>query len=506
VNNRFFPFMPVFFLISIMTLALLAGCSGNPGKEIVFKAEKLYHDAEKLKQKAAIKPEFNDEEIRSQLKSAYLQVTDYCWTHIDSLPADKYPKDLKSLESVAFMAANRLTQIYFSQKKYDSVVAVSRQLLNFAHLEGTQLLTTQLNLAFALQSGGDLQGAVDIYHAQIDAFYPPVDNNNQIITSVLNLPMDIVKIYRMISNDSLAQIETEAGERYYEKLIKDWPNSDLATAARSNLASLYYGAGDWDKAISNLEMLKDSTGQVNIEAALMIASIIMRGKQDYKEALRLYDQISQRTTDTTILPMIMLRKGIAYYDQKQYDRCRKIMGDINDEYPGYFKRNSLPQKYIAMSFMKLGEWMRAENEFKWLIDNYSTSEAAFDAHLVIAEHYQKAKDDEMARTWFRRAEEFYKTMAARHPGSNIEASALSYLAELERMREDWKFAAGYLETLYDKFPSTDVGRKALINAATVYRDELDNPAKADSLIERLKSELFPLDNSKNINVISDDIK
>nr|MBN2276865.1 tetratricopeptide repeat protein [candidate division Zixibacteria bacterium] len=506
MNPEYHRRFSIKIVMALLAICCMIGCSSESGRKIVFKAEQLYNQAEKLKQKASIKPELNDTGTRDQIKQAYLAVTDYCWIYIDSLSGEKDTAARVDLETIAFLAANRLTQIYFAGENYDSVIAVSNQLLNFTNLKGPQRLTTELNLAFALQSRGDLESAVGIYHAQMDAFYPPVDNKNDIITSVLNLPLDIIKIYRMIGYDSLAIIETKTGETYYNRLISDWPNSALATAARSNLARLHYDAGAWDKAIADLSQLKDSTGQIDVEATMMIAEITYKGKKNYDEALKLYDQLSKRVQDTTILPMIMLRKGIALFDKKKYNDCREIMSKINDKYPGYFQNNSLPQKYIAMSFMKLGDWIRAENEYKWLIDNYSTSEAAFDAHLTIADHYQKANNKDLTRTWFRRAEEFYYAMARQYPGSAIEASAISYLAELARMQENWPQAAGYLEGLYNKFPTTDIGRKALVNAAAVYRDKLDNPAKADSLIERLKSELFPLDDSKNIDVITDDIK
>jgi tetratricopeptide (TPR) repeat protein len=496
------PFL--FAIITLITVSVLTYCSADRSKEIVFKAERLFRTAERLYETIAHKPELSDRDSRNRLKDAYFAVTDFCWKNIDSLPPETYPNERRDLESVAFLATNRLSQIYFSDKKFDSVIFVVKQLQNFANLEGFPLLSVNLNLARALQSGGDWVGAMKIYRILMDTFYPPVDNNNEVISRVLNLPLDIVGMYKLLGDEESANREFQAAGEYYCRLIDEWPNSSLETAARGNLARLYYGAEDWERAIDNLKLIKDSTGQVELEAATMIAAITASGKKDYKTAVSLYDGLLARTSDTTVQPLLLVRKGVVYFRDGQYNKCREIMSEVNDRFPDFFERNPLPQKYIALSFGSLGDWRRAENEFRWLIDNYPATEAAFEAHLTIADHYEKENNTELTQAWYRRAEEFYYRMANQHSGSGIEASAISYLAEIARRRGKWDTAARYLESLYAKYPGTEIGRKALVNASMVYRDRLDDPVRADSLIARFKAELYPLDEGKNINTMTDD--
>jgi tetratricopeptide (TPR) repeat protein len=481
------------------------GCSTDKSRSIVFKAEKLLHKAERQKETAGIKPDLKTKEFRDNIKAAYTDVTTYCWKNIDSLPIEKFPSERQDLESVAFLAVNKLSQIYYAEEKFDSVILVINQLLNFAELEGFQLLTSQLNLARAYQSIGNLDEAIRIYYFLIDTLYPPVGNNNEIITQVLNLPLEIINIQNLLGRNDAAAKEKRAAEEYYHKLIADWPNSTLETAARGNLARLYHDYGEWDKAIDNLSMLRDSSGAVDIKAAMMIAGITAEGKRDYRKGIELYSQLLAQTDDTTLLPSILMRIGMTHFADRDYNKCWQTMTQISDEYPSFFQSNPLPQKYIAESFQNLGDWVRAENEFKWLIDNYSTTEAAFDAHLSIAEHYKEIDNEELAGTWLQRAREFYTGMANRYRGTSIEASAISYLAEVSRIKGEWELAAQYLENLYNMFPRTEIGRRGLINAASVYREKLGKGEKADSLIERYRRELIPDENGKNIDVMTDDI-
>jgi len=497
--GNFSKFAILFLVIALIT----GGCTTDSSKRFVFNAEKLYHKAEKLNETALIKPELVDEITRKSIKDAYYKVTGYCWENMDSLPVQKFPDERRDLESIAFLATNRLTQIYFTEGKYDSVILIIRQLHNFTNLEEKPLLSSKLSLARALQAKGDWNNAMNIYRTLIDSFYPPVDNNNEIIFRVINLPLEIIRIFNLLGDEEEVALESQSAETYYKQLIKEWPNSTIETASRSNLARLYFKLKEWDKSIENLKMIKNSTGEINIDAALMIAGITATGKNDYDAATKIYDELLSRVEDSTLLPVIMMRKGIVQYEKGDYDNCRTVMSRINDDHPVFYHNNPLPQKYTALCFEQLGDWSRAENEFRWLIDNYPTTEAAFDAHLNIADHYKNEKNDDLTQTWYQRAENFYGKMAKQYSGTSIEASSISYLAEISKRRGNWNKTAKYLESVFNSFPKSNIGQKSLANAATIYREKLNNSKKADSLISRLKTELYPGKEGKNISIITE---
>ena len=483
---------------------LLIGCSRNEIKQIVYNAEKLYHQAERLREAASIKPELIDSETIRNMKSAYSKVADYCWSNIPRLPAEQYPDENKDLSSIAFLSVNRLSQLYFAQREFDSVIIIIEKLVNFANLEGMPLLSSKLSLGRALQASGNLDKAMDVYYSLVDTFYPPIDNNNNIITQVLNLPAEIVGVFTLMADSSGIAIQRQAAENYYRRLLTEWPNSELELAARNNLAKLYFEEKSWDEAIRILEEVKDTLGHTKPEVKLKIAEILLEGKKKPDEAIRILDELLLEVNDTILVPTAMMYKGMAYFAKKNYQLCRESMSQIDERFSYFFASNPMPQKYIALSFKNLGDWRRAENEFQWLIDNYPTSEAAFDAYLEIFDHYLESRDVQLANNWKLKAEGFYSQMAERFKNTNIEASAYSYMAELSRRQNNWETAVRFLMAIYERFPSTEIGRNSLLKASTVYRDKLDNPAKADSLVERLKAELFPMVVGKNINVMTDD--
>ncbi|MFH2036228.1 MAG: tetratricopeptide repeat protein [Candidatus Zixiibacteriota bacterium] len=479
-------------------------CSSDSSKGIIFNAEKLYQKAAKLIENASIKPEIQQGPYTEEIKAAFINLNDYWLTNIDSLPKNKYPDERQNLVSIGFLSIGQLSRIYYEEKKYDSAIYIISQFLTKAEPEGSFLLSAKLNLARIYQASGNFETAMAIYNGLIDTFYPPVNNQGTILNEVLNLPIAVVRIYSLLKNEKLKTDATLSAENYYNRLLTEWPNSSLATAAHSNLAKIYYDEKKWDKSIANLKEMTDSTGNTDIESLMMIATITADGKKDYKKAIELYGNILKKVDDTLKTPSVLLRLAITHYDSKNYKKAEEYINQIKNQYGYFYRINPLPQNYFALALKDQGQWSRAESEFQFLIDNYPASEAAFDAFITIADHYQTDKNKAMAERWRRRAEEFYLNIGSRYAGTSIEASSLSYMAEIARLENRWLDAVKYLENIFNKFPQSDIGRKSIITAAGIYKERLNNENKANSLLNRLKAELFPVSDGKKNDIITDD--
>jgi hypothetical protein len=64
-----------------------------------------------------------------------------------------------------------------------------------------------------------------------------------------------------------------------------------------------------------------------------------------------------------------------------------------------------------------------------------------------------------------------------------------YLADLYQNQDKWDKSAEILLQIFDKYPQSDPGRKAILKASAIYRSKLNNVAKADSLIEVFKASI-----------------
>ena len=106
---------------------------------------------------------------------------------------------------------------------------------------------------------------------------------------------------------------------------------------------------------------------------------------------------------------------------------------------------------------------------------------------LFSEIFDDDEDYERERLDWDLFDEFYIKMQAERRGTFIEASAISYRAEVARRLGNWENAAIRLEELFRRFPDKEIGIRGLNNAIEIYRDKLDNPAKADSLQSIIQS-------------------
>ena len=164
--------------------------------------------------------------------------------------------------------------------------------------------------------------------------------------------------------------------------------------------------------------------------------------------------------------------------------------EIKKNQPLYYGATPLVQFTIARSFELLGRWNRAETEYKYLIEKYRGSQQAMATYLHLGDHYRDQDRNDEAQKWYHDAENYYNEIAARGAGTLIEARALTFKADLFRRWDDPKRSADLLISLFEKFPGSDPGRKSLLQAAAIYRNQLNQPDMADSLVGRLRSMLL----------------
>ena len=461
---------------------LAISCEKDISRQLVYDAEKMFHEAERNFRQVTVKPELITATTLSPVMDKYHTVLEFCLFYIDSLKIDNELDDIRNLESIAYISAEKLARMYNSQKNYQSSVAVLNQMLNSTNLSGTSLLNARSDLAAAFQLSGDWPSALAIYRSLIDTFYPPVDNEGKIIGRIVNLPLRLIRANQMFGFVEEAEQEEISAENYYLRLLQEWPNSDMDKAARSNLSIFYADNKRWDDVINMLSAISDSSGLADIKASIGIAEAYSYGKNDPIKAADIYSELIERESDSTRMAVLNTRLGQMYYEMGEYRQCREVMSNIRDNYRKYYTNDPTPQKYIAKSLEKEGNWERAENEYMWLITNFQQTEAAYNDYLDISNHYQAEGNRRLRDSWLTRGEEFYKEMESRYAGSALEASAISFKAEVYRRRGDWAKAAELLEYLYGRFPNTETGKQALANAAVVYRDKLGQKARADSLL------------------------
>ncbi|MCK4607485.1 MAG: tetratricopeptide repeat protein [candidate division Zixibacteria bacterium] len=473
----------------LLAAAVIWSCSDNPALRMRYQAEKLYHGAERQLQDVQVRPERERVRSAEAVAPEYARVWAFCLTALDSLSSQAHPVEYHEIEYLAFKAANRLSQLYSSSGNFDTCVTILNRLLRQVSLNNSPLRTTMFNLGQALQASGAWDSALVVYGNVLDRFCPPVDNSGEVVYSLLNLPLNIFRIVTMTGDSAAAAQHYEQAERYYRDLCESYPQSAAAGASHGNLARLYERAGQWEKVISQLRALSDTTADNYLEIRLNVADVYATGLKNTDSALSIYNDLLTQidVSDTLLRPRVLFNQSVVRMDLQQYNEAREILVDLKRNYPRYYSVTPMAQFLMAGSFEQQGNWSRAETEYKLLIEKYHGSDQAMTTYLHLIDSYQKQGRQEEARRWRHDAEDYFDRTAARRAGTMMEARALLHKAELYARDEQWQNAAEILTALADKFPNTTVAELGILRAVTIYRDKLSDPRRADSLIGRLKS-------------------
>jgi tetratricopeptide (TPR) repeat protein len=477
-------------MIGLAAMAVIAAaCSDSTAVRMRYQIEKSLHEAEKLRADLQVAPELATEADYDRILSEYQDAIRLSFMALDSVSRAEDSLEFFMINELAFRSVSRAGQIYFAREEYDSSVQLLSRLLERASLRRVQAMNVRVNLGEALQASGNWDSALAVYDRTVESFYPPVNAGGEVVLGVFNLPSRIHSTYRRVRDTAGAAERFNRAEAYYLNLAAEYPESNLETAAHANLSRLYEDAGEYGKQVAELNYMVDSTGQVVMQARLKIADLYATRLNRRAEALTIYDDVMAGLTgdDTLFAPAIMLKKALVHLAAKRYQTARQLLVDIEQNHRRFYAGYPTAQLAKAQTFDREGNWQRAEDEYRVLIENYEGSHQAMSTYLYLAEHYKKEGLTREADRWYEEADAAFTRQAVQSSGTQAEATALLYRAYLYRQKEEWQRAAEVLQSIYSKFPDAPAGIRAMVLAAEVHRDKLGQPSKADSLLNVVRS-------------------
>ena len=441
-----------------------------------------------MAENAQLKGQLGDPNMARQIRDAFGESLNNAYAALGTLDRKRDSVEFIELSQIALRSAARLSQLFFAVRDYDTCTVILSDLLDRLWLPPMETAATWVNLGQALQATGQWDSAVVIYNKAITLINPPIDGRGDVITPVFGLPAQMYRVYKLIGDSAHARAQYADAQAYYEKFARQRAETKLGLGSWAMLANLYGDENRWQEAVSALQNLKSPTGAVDWRAQSRIADIYALHLRDFDRAYQMYDDLANGLVgkDTIARPALIFKKALALLEQKQYERARNILIDLNRDHRAYYSGNPSPQYVKAKSFDMEGNWERAETEYRFLIDNYATSDQAMNAYLYLGEQLAKRGRNSEAEKWMERADEFFNSIAIRASGSPVEARAMTYRAELLRRANNWPEAATMLLQIFDKFPNNSQGQSALIAAAYINREKLNDPAKADSLKTELR--------------------
>lgn len=472
-------------------VVLTIGCADNSAVSLRYSVEKKLHRAERALEKSNIKPELVTPEASAEIRQLYAEAADLGVIALDSIDQKRFPVEYRELQHLAFQATGQLARMYYYDRQFTKAITALERLLSITDLQPLYILATQINLGRSLQASRQWDSALAVYDMALEGHYPPIDETGDVLLTLLNLPTHIHRIEHL-AGDSVAAAERLAWAlEYYGNLVETFPEANLKAAAHGNLARLYDQTGQWQKEIDQLYLLLDSTSSAYATIRIKIADLYGIRLRQFSQATELYNELATELegTDSVLYAIVQHKIAAVKMEQGRYSEARQIGTKLKRNYRWYFDTSPLTQYLIARSFELEDNWNRAEIEYNYLIENYRGSDEALAAFLYVAEYLENAGRKAEAERKFEDAEKYYQQVAATSSGTIVEAKALAYQADLFARQEDWPKTAKLFLHLFERFPETETGRRALLRASGIYKHKLGDVVTADSLIDIFRASI-----------------
>lgn len=480
----------IFALVTLLIIVagLLVSCGSPDAVKYRYEAEKRLHQAEKMAEDAGIRGTAREPETNRRIRSAFGEAMQYAYTALKTVDQETDSTEYRQLSGIALRSAARLSQYFFAMRQFDTCVVILNNLLSEISLSPVETGAAWVNLGQALQASGRWDSATVVYNRATELVNPPVEANGDVIISVFSLPAHIYRVNERVGDSAAARAQFDEARQYYERFTRQYAGTKLGLGSHAMLASLYTSRKQWPQALAALQQLRDSSGELSWEAQSRMADIYAMQTKEYDRAMNLYSEVLSRLQDRDTLarPALLFKQAIVLAEQKKYEQARQMLTNLSRDYRYYYTQNPAPQYIKAKTFEMEGNWERAETEYRFLIENYAGTEQAMSAYLYLGEQLNQRGRAVEAKQWMERADTYFADIASRYPGSQAEARALTYRAELLRRNEQWPEASEMLLQIFEKFPDTQIGQRAALAAAGITREKLNDPVAADSLVQALK--------------------
>lgn len=482
-------------LIASILLAVF-GCQNESAEKIRSGMEKLVYDADRLAERLNLQPQLANSADSAQLKDAFAIILDYYFARRDFPSVRQDEKAQTEMAGMAVLAQVRLARFYARENKFDSVLAAYGRIGAEIPATAEERAGAIMARALVFRALGRIDSTLELYDRLLTAYYPPLDSSGRINADLVSLPIDRIRLAETGSDRRKFDVAVGSALAYYEGLIGDpADNSALAKTARSFRGRVYAMTKQWDKAIRELAKVRDSAGQIDIRALMIMADICNGPKKELARAADMYREIIDRRPDSGTLGTAMLRLGANLCAQKNHSDGRAVLSELKEKFSRSASLAAPAQYYYAVSFDRENKWTRALSELQWLMDNFPYTEDAFQAAHYIVDHYDGAGDGKSATRWRGRAEELYRSAVMHNAGKPIALIAQSYLAESYLSRGEGDKALAVYEQIAAAAPRSRPAARALYSAAMAAMKALGDSVRAQLYLDRLNREFGTADSA-----------
>jgi tetratricopeptide (TPR) repeat protein len=473
-----------------MGLAVLASCAQDEGIGDRYRAEQMYYRANTLYQTLQIgQGEFGPERYRQIRRSFRRLLVEYPVHSLRS--AEGYTAEIRQeLLVLTGTSQMNVADLFLQEGQIDSAIATYQRVISHYKDQRSLSSQAQYSIALAYQSSDRWSDAVAAFEAILEE-YPPYEETPQTPNvSILEIPNHLAATYLSRGDSAQAGEYFNKARDYYSDIMEKWPGTPTATMAQNQIAQAYVLQEQWSPAISALERLVSLSpeGGDPPDALFMMATIYSERLGDLGRAKDIYEEILRRYPDSEKVSRAYLAMGYISLQKGDLQDARRAFVRVIEDYPSDPVAGAGAQYALALSYEFEGDWDKALNEFRWILDNYPASREALAVPTHILEHYLQYGEEELAVTAHQQALRIYGEIIAQNPGTPLAVQARWHIARSHMMMENWEGAAAALELLVEEHPQSQHILPALMSLGEIYElhlKKIDRAIQAYQLVRKM---------------------
>jgi len=470
----------------VLLLFLFAHCSDVKGIKDRYLAERMFYRANKLYQNIQVNPRGAGPSDYRQARESFRHIL--VRYPVASLRTEGHRSEKLRGELLALTGTSQMNvaDLFFQEGQFDSAIVEYQGVVRDYAAEQVLSSRAQYYIGLSYQKIGKWGHAVSAFHILLHNYPPFTGTPNQPDVNILRVPVYIAQVYREQREKAEADRHFQKAREYLSGVVQEWPNTLSAQFAQNQIVSSYLSQEHWREAITALAPLVahgDSTEPP--EASFTMAELYQEKLNDPAQAMKIYTDMLERYPDARKLSRVHLGMGKIHLQRGELAMSREEFKGVISDFPEQAAIGARAQYYLALTYEVEGEWDRALNEFRWIMENYPNSPEALQVPHHILDHYIKFSDRELATSAYSQALRDYDRFIARNPDSPQAAYGQWYIAQCHEMMEQWEDAIAALEVLVENHPLSPQVLFSLLRIGEMYETHLEYPDEALKAYRRL---------------------
>jgi outer membrane protein assembly factor BamD (BamD/ComL family) len=343
----------------------------------------------------------------------------------------------------------------------------------------------------ALRASGRDEDAIAAMRDIVRRHQPALSTRNGTEDPVLSLPEAIVVMRKEMGDRPGVVGAIQEAEAYYGlQLTRGFPPEGEA-GIRARLVRLHLEESDWDDALrelNRLQSLAQSTPALSgLEPEIRYFEARIKamkgGATDPVGAAALYDGVVAQYPKSPFAARAALDAGVLL---EEHGRKREALDRyrlISTRYSGDDTAAPAAAYRRALLEDDRGDWVAAKNLLEMIPLRYPESQAALDAPMAIARHYQEAGESEATQAALRRAITTYQNLLSSRPRSSFRDAYRWSQAKAQLQLGDWSGALKTIDDMVLSDPGHPLTLQGLLQGAKVAEAHGED-ARAAAYLER----------------------